>query len=173
MEFEPSYCRYCGNELEKKQAEGRERPYCPNCDRILWQNAEPVAATVVRKGDEILFVKRGIEPGKGEWSLPAGFLEFDEEPAKAAVRELEEETGLKVEASDLEIFQSLAMERFPGQRLVAFIFTVDAEDAEGDISAGDDAEDASYWTIEELEESDEKLRQHFVYAMKEALQQNE
>ena len=173
MEFEPSYCRYCGNELEKKHAEGRERPYCPNCDRILWQNAEPVAATVVRKGDEILFVKRGIEPGKGEWSLPAGFLEFDEEPAKAAVRELEEETGLRVKASEMEIFQSMALERFPGQRLVAFIFTVDAEEAEGEIKAGDDAEDARYWTIEGLEESDEKLRQHFVYAMKEALQQNE
>lgn len=173
MEFEPTYCKYCGAKLEKKYAEGSERPYCPSCDRIIWQNAEPVAATVVRKDNEILFVKRGIKPGKGEWSLPAGFLEFEEEPAKAAARELEEETGLKVQEKDMELFESLAMERFPGQRLVAFIFSVDSINAEGEISAGDDAEKALYWTIEELEESEEELREHFVYAMKEALQQNE
>jgi len=170
MEFEPSHCRYCGTELEEKHAEGRKRPYCPECDRVIWQNAEPVAATVLRDGEKILFVKRGIEPGKGEWSLPAGFLEYDEEPGKAAVRELEEEAGLKVEAGDIEIFESMALERFPGQRLVAFIFSADMEDAEGEVSAGDDAEDAKFWKIEELEASDETLRQHFVYAMRDALE---
>ncbi|AOV94374.1 hypothetical protein AQV86_00430 [Nanohaloarchaea archaeon SG9] len=169
MEFEPSYCRYCGHELEEKHSEGRERPYCPGCDRIIWQNADPVAATVLRRGEEILFVKRGIEPGKGEWSLPAGFLEHSEEPTHAAVRELEEETGLKLKTEDIEIFESMALERFPGQKLVAFIFSADMEKAEGEISAGDDAEEARFWTLEELEASDEKLRKHFVSAMREVL----
>lgn len=173
MEFEPSYCRYCGTELQEKHVEEKDRPYCPSCDRIIWQNAEPVAATVLRKGEEILFVKRGIEPGKGEWSLPAGFLEYDEEPAHAAARELEEETGLKVEPSELELFESMNIERFPNQRIVALIFSVDMKKASGEISAGDDAADANFWTIQELEASDEILRQHFVSAMREVLQENE
>jgi 8-oxo-dGTP diphosphatase len=172
MGFQPSHCQYCGTELEEKHAEGKERPYCPSCDRILWQNAEPVAAVVLRRGDEILFVKRGIEPGKGEWSLPAGFLEYEEEPDQAAARELEEETGLRVEPSDLEIFETMNIERFPGQRLVALVFSVNAEKASGEISAGDDAEDSRFWTLEELEASDETLRQHFVSAMRHVLKES-
>lgn len=169
MEFEPSHCKYCGSELEEKHLEEKDRPYCPECDRILWRNAAPVAATVVRRGDEILFVKRGIEPGKGEWSLPAGFLEYEEEPAKGATRELEEETGLEVPQEELDVFETMNIERFPGQRLVAFIFSVDAEKTSGQISAGDDAEKARFWTLEELEASDETLRQHFVSAMRHIL----
>lgn len=169
MEFQPSHCRYCGEELGEKHAEGKERPYCPSCDRIIWQNASPAAATVLRKGEKILFVKRGIEPGKGEWSLPAGFLEYEEEPEEAAARELEEETGLKVEPSDLEIFEAMNIERFPGQRLIALIYSTDVEKASGELSAGDDAADADFWTVEELEASEEELRQHFVSAMREVL----
>ncbi len=170
MEFEPSNCKYCGAELEEKHAEGKKRPYCPECDRILWRNADPVAATVLTKGDEILFVKRGIEPGKGQWSLPAGFMEYEEEPEKAAARELKEETGLKIEPDELNVFEAMNIERFPGQRLIALVYSADAEKASGEVSAGDDAKEARFWNLEELESSDEELREHFVSAMRHVLE---
>lgn len=173
MEFEPSHCPYCGAELGEKHLEGKDRLYCKACDRVIWQNAEPVAAVVMKRGDEILFVKRGIEPGKGKWSLPAGFLEYEEQPQEAAARELEEETGLEVDSGQLELIEALNMERFPGQRLIAVIYTVDFKKASGNISAGDDAVEADFWRIDEFSDSGEELREHFVHAMREALQQNE
>ncbi|MFB6175169.1 MAG: NUDIX domain-containing protein [Candidatus Nanohalobium sp.] len=173
MEFEPGYCPYCGEELGEKHAEDRERLYCPGCDRIIWRNAEPVAATVVTKGEKLLFVKRGIEPGKGKWSIPAGFLEYREDPDHAAARELEEETGLKVSEEDLQILDSFNMERFPGQRLLSVIYTVDAEKTSGAISAGDDAQEASFWSLEELQALDEEMRHHFLPVIQEALRENE
>lgn len=170
MEFKPSHCPYCGEKLGQKHADGEKRLYCGVCDRIIWRNAEPVAAVVLRRVDEILFVKRGIEPGKGKWSLPAGFLEYEEQPEKAAARELEEETGLEVDAEELELFEAMNMQRFAGQRLIALVYSIDYEKASGNISAGDDAAETDFWSIKELEESEEELRQHFVSAMRDVLE---
>ena len=167
--FEPEYCPYCGKGLSSREIEEKSRLYCEACDRVIWRNASPGAAVIVRKGDEVLFVKRGIEPGKGLWSLPAGFLEYEESPSEAAVRELEEETGLEVDEKDLDFVDALNMERFPGQRLVATVYSVDFEEASGDISAGDDADKAKFWSVKDLRESGEKMRENFASAIKEVI----
>ena len=166
MEFKPSNCPYCGEELENKFAEDKERLYCSECDRVIWRNAEPVSAVLVEKEDKLLFVKRGIEPGKGKWSLPAGFLEYREQPEKGAVRELEEETGLKADPNKIELIDSLNMERFPGQRLLATVYRIDYQQVEGKLKAGDDAVEASFWKLEKLkEDKEEELRSHFLEAI--------
>lgn len=90
------YCPRCGSELSSKKEEGKKRLFCAACRWIGYENPLPSAAALVRsKKNEILLVKRGIEPGKGKWALPSGFIEIDETPDKACLRELEEETGLK------------------------------------------------------------------------------
>lgn len=166
MEFKPSNCPYCGEGLEEKFFEDKERLYCSECDRVIWRNAEPVSAVLVEKEDKLLFVKRGIEPGKGKWSLPAGFLEYREQPEKGAVRELEEETGLKADPNKIELIDSLNMERFPGQRLLATVYRIDYQRVEGKLKAGDDAVEASLWKLEKLkEDKEEELRSHFLEAI--------
>jgi len=164
-EMIPSHCPYCGTELGETFEEGRERLYCSKCDRVIWRNAEPVAAVIVEKGDKILLVKRGIAPGEGKWSLPAGFLEYEENPSQAAVRELEEETGLKGDEKDLSFIDALNMERFPDQRLVANVYSIKARKTSGEVSHGSDAEDAAFWNLEELRESGEDIRHHFLAAI--------
>ena len=164
--FEKNYCPYCGEGLSSKEIEEKDRDFCEACDRVIWRNASPVAAVIIREGDKILFVKRGIEPGKGLWSLPAGFLELRESPSEAAVRELEEETGLEVDEKDLNFVDVLNMERFPGQRLVATVYSIDFSEASGDISAGDDAEEAKFWSLEELRaDEQQELRSQFIDAI--------
>jgi 8-oxo-dGTP diphosphatase len=165
MEFVPSHCPFCGEELGEKHEEGRKRLYCQECDRIIWRNAEPVAAVIVKKGDKVLLVKRGIEPGKGLWSLPAGFLEVDETAEEAAVRELEEETGLRVDEGDLEFVETLNMERFQNQRLLANVFKVEVGEASGELDSGTDAVDAGFFDPRKLEETDMELRRHFLPAL--------
>jgi 8-oxo-dGTP diphosphatase len=165
MEFVPSHCPFCGEELGEKHEEGRKRLYCQECDRIIWRNAEPVAAVIVKKGDKVLLLKRGIEPGKGLWSLPAGFLEVDETAEEAAVRELEEETGLRVDEGDLEFVETLNMERFQNQRLLANVFKVEVGEASGELDSGTDAVDAGFFDPRKLEETDMELRRHFRSAL--------
>ncbi|MEM2265801.1 MAG: hypothetical protein DSO02_00130 [Hadesarchaea archaeon] len=59
------------------------------------------ASVLVERGDKILLVKRGSEPGKGRWALPGGLVEVGEGIRKAAVREVEEETGIKIRLKEL------------------------------------------------------------------------
>jgi 8-oxo-dGTP diphosphatase len=88
--------------LEKRAIEGLERQVCPACGWIRYQNPIPCSAALVRDSQGgILLVKRGVEPGKGLWGLPSGFIEMEETPESACLRELEEETGLMGEVESL------------------------------------------------------------------------
>jgi 8-oxo-dGTP diphosphatase len=81
--------------LRKSEIDGHKRAFCPECSWIQYENPLPcVAAFVQNDQGEILLVKRGVVPAKGKWALPSGFIEIDETPEEACLRELEEETGL-------------------------------------------------------------------------------
>ena len=62
-----------------------------------YRNPALAVDAAVRRGDEVLLIQRGNEPWKGAWALPGGFVDYGEDPTDAVLRELEEETGLKVE----------------------------------------------------------------------------
>jgi 8-oxo-dGTP diphosphatase len=94
----------------------------------------------------VLLVQRAIEPGLGKWSLPSGFVEWDESPQAAAVRECIEETGLEVAVLDLlEVTRYTDDFRGPGINL-----TYRAQVAGGDLCPGDDASAARFFAPTEL-----------------------
>lgn len=69
---------------------------CRKCGWINYKNPLPVAVCAARnRKDEILVAKRNLDPGMNKWALPGGFIESEETPESACLRELEEETGLK------------------------------------------------------------------------------
>ncbi|MCX7622216.1 MAG: NUDIX hydrolase [Thermomicrobium sp.] len=90
------YCPYCRASLERRIVAGRERPYCPCCQRAYFSDPKLAVAVIVASGDRILLQQRAIEPGLGLWSFPSGFVERGEELETAARREVLEETGLEV-----------------------------------------------------------------------------
>ena len=74
---------------------------CPNDDFVLWHDPKVVTAVVVEAPGGVLLGRRGIEPGRGLWCLPGGFVNDDEAPLDAAVRECWEEIGAAVEVTGL------------------------------------------------------------------------
>ncbi len=73
---------------------------CRACGRIHYENPRVAAALVLERDGAVLLGRRVREP-VGKWDLPAGFVEIDEHPADAAVRETFEETGLRAEVTSL------------------------------------------------------------------------
>ncbi|WP_284014381.1 NUDIX hydrolase [Halobaculum litoreum] len=140
------YCPLCGKELGRRTAEGRERRYCPSCDRIVWRNSKPVASVVVRDGDRVLLGRRAVDPHRGRWGTPGGNLEHDESPAVGAARELCEETGVRVAPADLTLF-SVDHTVKPDRSVVGIRFVVDRSSTAGDPAAGDETSAVRFDTV--------------------------
>ncbi len=98
------FCSRCGAELRFGPLDGedRERLACDACGFVAYVNPRLVVTTLpVTDDGELVLIRRGIEPGRGSWAQPGGFLEVDETVAEAALRETLEETGLEVELGEI------------------------------------------------------------------------
>jgi ADP-ribose pyrophosphatase YjhB (NUDIX family) len=91
------FCVNCGSALALQTIEGRELEVCPQDGFVLWRDPKVAAAVVVEHDGGIVLGRRAIEPAYGEWCLPGGFVNDDEDPAAAAVRECREEINADVE----------------------------------------------------------------------------
>ena len=89
------FCSNCGKKNHYDYIDGNMRHHCFECGVIHYENPKPTATLICPRDGEILFVKRAKEPGKGLWGLPGGFIEREESPEIAALRELKEETKLE------------------------------------------------------------------------------
>ncbi len=93
---------------------------------------------------KILLIERGIEPFKGDWALPGGFLRMDETAEQCALRELQEETGLSL--NYLKQFKTFSeVGRDPRERVISIAFYALAKKA--DVKGGDDAAQARWFSI--------------------------
>jgi ADP-ribose pyrophosphatase YjhB (NUDIX family) len=84
-----------------KVFEGRELEACPDDDFVLWRDPKVAAAIVIEAEGGVVLGRRAIEPGYGLWCLPGGFVNDDESPAEAVVRECREEIGAAVEVESV------------------------------------------------------------------------
>src|SRR3984885_2452104 len=106
-----------------------------------------VGAVIKDRGNRLLLIKRGHEPGAGLWSLPGGRIEPGETDQEAVAREILEETGLRVGCRDL-----LGTEELPGLGgAVIQVSDYRAVVTGGDLVPGDDADDARWVSAAELD----------------------
>ena len=98
---------------------------------------------------KVLLVNRGYEPFKGQWALPGGFVDIDEELEDAVVRELEEETGLAGVALE-QMYAFGKCGRDPRGRQITIAFMGIATKGKNKIKAGDDAAKVRWFDIEKL-----------------------
>ena len=90
------HCRACGSEVLYRlpdDGDTKQRAVCTVCHLVHYENPLNVVGTVPYFGERVLLCKRNIEPRKGKWTLPAGFMELGESTAEGAARETQEEAG--------------------------------------------------------------------------------
>lgn len=92
------YCTECGGPTRLRVPEGDSRPrhVCSLCGHVHYENPRIVAGCIVAEGDRVLLCRRAIEPRRGLWTLPAGFMENGETVEEAAARETHEEARAEV-----------------------------------------------------------------------------
>ncbi|CUB05671.1 NUDIX hydrolase [Marinomonas fungiae] len=92
------FCPKCGHKVNMEIPDGdnRERPVCPSCDFIDYDNPRMITGTIPLYQGKVLLCKRNIEPRFGYWTLPAGFMENGETTTGGALRETLEESGSRV-----------------------------------------------------------------------------
>ncbi len=98
------HCRDCGSAVSYRlpdDGDTKHRAICTACDTIHYENPLNVVGTVPYFGDRVLLCLRNIEPRRGKWTLPAGFMELGETTAQGAARETDEEAGAHFEIEGL------------------------------------------------------------------------
>ncbi len=135
------YCPRCGAEVAAEDAAKIE---CSACGFVVYASSKPTAsAAVLDDAGRVLLSRRGIEPKKGLWDLPGGFVEEDEHPLDCLRRELEEEASIEIEPAD---FLGVWVDRYGGDGSAAWTLNLywTARVARGTPVASDDVEEFAW-----------------------------
>lgn len=143
-----AFCPRCATGMVTRQVGDKPRRVCPSCGFIHFTDPKVGVGVLVERDGELLLVRRTMNPEKGKWSIPAGFVDRGEDPAETAVRETLEETNLKVAISGLiDVYYN------PPEQGGASIFILyRARLIGGHPKAGDDADAVGFFSPDELPE---------------------
>lgn len=78
------------------EGDNRERAVCLDCGHVAYENPKVIVGSVVVTGSRVLMCRRAIEPRRGFWTLPAGYMELGETLEEGAAREAAEEAGAMI-----------------------------------------------------------------------------
>ncbi len=137
------YCSNCGEQVVYKIAEGRERSVCEHCNTIHYTNPKIVAGALCVWENKVLLCRRAIEPRKGYWNLPAGYLEDFEKVEDGAIRETWEEAG-----AEICIDKVITVYNIPQANQVYVHFLANLKD--GIIRNGEESIESALFTEEEI-----------------------
>jgi len=140
------YCFQCGTQLELQLRDNREREVCSACGWVYYAQLKVGAAVIIEQDNKLLLLQRAHEPWVGSWMIPAGYVEADEDPRDAAMREVREETGLEVELG--ELFHVYYFADDPRGNGVAFMYK--AEKISGEIKINGESSSAKYFQWHEI-----------------------
>ena len=140
------FCPRCGTAVALQEIFGKMRPVCPRCEWIHFDDPKVAAAVLIEQNGRVLLVQRNNEPHRGLWTLPAGFIDAGEDPARAAERECFEETGLLVRV--VRVLDVIAGREH--ERGADFVIAYQGEVISGSLSHGDDADAVQWFTRNNL-----------------------
>jgi 8-oxo-dGTP diphosphatase len=139
------YCPKCGGQLALTEEKDVNKPQCKQCGFIFYQNPAVGVAAIVIREQKILLGKRNASY-PGQWCIPCGYVEWDEDVYAAAQREFKEETGLNIKID--RVYEVLSNFHNPQQHTVGIWFL--ATEAGGEPMAGDDLEEVAFFHYKDL-----------------------
>ena len=138
------FCPHCAKELQTAPIGGRLRSTCLSCGWVHYQNPTAGVAVILIEEGKLLLGKRK----DGGWCIPCGHVEWDESIEEAAIREFEEETGLKVELQ--EFYAAHSNFHNPAQHTVGIWYL--GKRLSGDLQANEDLIEVAFFPLNELPE---------------------
>jgi len=144
------HCPRCGTEVEP--AAGTVE--CGACGFRAYAGSKPTASAACLDGEgRVLLSRRGIEPFKGKWDFPGGFLDEEEHPRDCVRRELREEAGVEIEPLEL---LGVWMDRYggDGSAAVTLNFYWTARIVEGVPEPHDDVAEFRWFALSEISDDD-------------------
>jgi ADP-ribose pyrophosphatase YjhB (NUDIX family) len=119
------FCPLCGAGLDRRAVppDGREHPVCSGCGFVFYLAPKVVAGTLPIRDGQVLLTRRAIEPARGCWTFPGGYVDWGEDVREGARRETLEEVGLAVQLDGL-----LGLYSYPGSPVVVVAFLASVPD---------------------------------------------
>ncbi|HET6818557.1 MAG TPA: NUDIX hydrolase [Mycobacteriales bacterium] len=139
------FCLACGQSMTTMTVHGTARRVCTQCREIHYADPKVAVGVAVFRDDRLLLVRRVMEPGRGRWTVPGGYLDVGEDPRDAAAREVAEEASVVVRVGDvIDVFANP-----PEEGSTVFVL-YRGHWVSGEPQAGDDADDAAFFGRSEL-----------------------
>ncbi len=150
MSVEYKFCPLCGTPLIQRQLYGHLRLACPACTFVRFHDPKVGVIGLITHEDHLLLTRRAVEPEKGKWSLPGGYMDAGEMPEETLRRELREELALEVEINHLlEIFPMVVGNQ-PSRGLVLVYCATPADGQRRALTCSDDVCEATWFTVDNL-----------------------
>jgi 8-oxo-dGTP diphosphatase len=141
-----NYCPRCGQPLVTALRYGQERRTCEACGFVHFQDPKVAAVVFITQNGAVLLVRRAVDPEGGKWALPAGFIDYGEDPQAAAKREVREETGLEVRITRLiDVLGPM-----PDSGAASILILYEAAVTGGTLIPQDDADRAEFFAPEDI-----------------------
>lgn len=142
------YCPRCAAAMDTRRVGDKPRRVCPDCNYVHYTDPKVGVGVAVVEAGKLLLVRRRMNPERGKWSLPAGYVDQGEDPRITAAREVLEETGLVVVVNEvIDVFYNP-----PGGGGASIFILYRGRRTGGELQAGDDADAAAFFTLDELPE---------------------
>ena len=143
------YCPYCAGPIVEESRFNAVRPVCRACGFVQFHDPKVAVIALILHEGRVLLVQRAVDPAKGQWSLPGGYMDAGEMPREALQRELNEEVGLAVEIGRLlNIFPMVNDE---GERIgIVLAFEAAPSESAAIPYVADDVQAAGWYRPEEI-----------------------
>jgi 8-oxo-dGTP diphosphatase len=136
----------CGARLALAERFGRLRPVCAACGWIYFADPKVAVAALIEQEERVLLARRANDPQRGLWTLPAGFVDAGEHPARAVEREVLEETGLVGRVTALlDVLYGL---EHPRGAHILIVYRL--EITGGELHSGDDVDQVAFFARDAL-----------------------
>jgi ADP-ribose pyrophosphatase YjhB (NUDIX family) len=139
------FCPECASPVVWRVVAGRERAACPTCSFVHYEDPKLVAVALIPIERKLVLGRRSINPRRGYWSFPSGYVDRGEPVHNAAIREVNEETCLVVEIEEL-----LGLYSEPNNPVVLAVYITRA--VGGTLEAGDEMSEVGLFATDAMPE---------------------